>query len=156
MLEKMKQSDLFEYLKERKKHGKKDDLFYGQKIPEFEENPLVFFLMHLSAFNSGMVSRESFPADFSESEINAIMGGVQTRILSHPSRCVKDLVWWYVIQNEAGVIAEANGDKKHAKSCFEIVANRRKSEKWLDWDRALDEFWIDESEKDYRSYIISS
>lgn len=156
MLEKMKQSDLFEYLKERKKMGINDDQFMGLKIPKFEENPLVYFTMHLAGLNSGIVTKESFPADFSESEINAIMGESETTILSHPSRCVKDLVWWYMVQKESGRLAEKHNDKKSAERIYEIVANRRKAEKWLDWDRALDEFWIDESEKDYRSYIISS
>lgn len=36
-----------------------------------------------------------------------------------------------------------------------LLTDMRKSNNWLDWNRAIEEFWIDESEKDYRSYIIT-
>ena len=74
--------------------------------------------------------------------------------ISDPNRCTKDLVWWYVIQNEFSRLSKCNGDEKSGKEIDAILKNRRDQEDWLDWELALDEFWKDESEKDYRSYII--
>jgi len=155
IMEKIEQSDLLEYLEGQRKIGKNVDLFYGKKIPK--DDPLMYFLTQLTALNSGIVSRKTFEyCGFTESEINAIMGKFDTKMgLSHPSRCVKDLVWHYMFQKEFERLSSENGDEKFAKKIEQSTSTRRVQEKWLDWDRAIEEFWMDESEKDYRSYIIT-
>jgi len=154
ILEKIEQSDLLAYLEGQRKIGKPVDSFYGRKIPK--DDPIVFFNMHLTSLNSGIVSRQNFiESGFSDSEINAIMGKFDTKMgLSHPSRCVKDLIWWYMFQEEILRLSKGSGDKKFAKEVNEGMMNRRKNENWLDWDKGIEEFWIDESKKNYRSYII--
>ena len=155
IMEKMEQSDLLEYLEGQKKHGKNIDLYCGKKIPT--DDPLIYFSTQLSGLNSGIVSRKTFEYwDFTESEINAIMGKFNTIFgLSHPTRCVKDQIWEYMFQKEIIRLMRGTGDEKPAKQAEEVLSKVRKYHKWLDWDRAIEEFWIDESEKDYRSYIIT-
>lgn len=53
LMEKIEQSDLFEYLEGQRKIGKNIDLFYGQKIPK--DDPLTYFLTQLTSLNSGIV-----------------------------------------------------------------------------------------------------
>lgn len=96
IMEKMEQSDLVEYIEGQRRHGLNVDTFYGAKIKAtYADDPFSYFLVHLTALNSGIISRRAFEIwDFTESEINAIMGGdYQTTIgLSHPTRCVKDAI----------------------------------------------------------------
>ncbi len=154
IMRKIEQSDLLEYLEVQRKIGIDVDLFYGKKVST--DDPLVYFSIQLTALNSGIVSRQSFTeTGFTESEINAIMGDFDIKYgLSHPTRCVKDLIWHYMIQNEIARLDKHNGDGKFAKKIEEGLVKRREQEKWLNWDKGIDEFWINESKKDYRKYII--
>jgi len=157
IMEKIKQSDLLEYIDGQRKIGKNVDLVYGQKIPKLEDNPLVFFTMHFTRLNSGIVSKKTFQEwGFTELEINAIMEKYDTKIgIAHPSRCIKDRIWGYMFEKELSRLHRESGDEKLAKDIEKTIALRRERTKWLDWDTAIEEFWIDESLKDYRRYIIT-
>jgi len=155
IIEKMEQSDLLEYLEGQRKIGKNVDMVYGEKIKTNE--PFLYFSIQLSSINSGLVSRKNFEdGGFTESEINAIMGDFKMKGgLSHPTRCVKDLIWDHMFQKELARLDMHNGNGKLAKETEQIMTKTREQNEWMNWDRAIEEFWMDESEKDYRSYIIT-
>jgi hypothetical protein len=153
--EKIKQSDLLEYVQMQIDHGFPSDKFYGEKIPS--EDTFTYFVVQLTSVNSGIVSKENFKqSGFSESEIDAIVGKFdKISGLSHPTRCIKDLVWHQMFQQETARLSRQNGSEELCKKIENVCESRRKLNPWLDWDKAISEFWIDESLKDYKSYIIT-
>jgi hypothetical protein len=155
ILEKMKQSDLLEFLDKQRAFGKDVDVFYGKRLTP--DNSVYYHTMQLTSLNSGIVSKENFGEwGYSESEINAIFGNSKMKMgLSHPSRCVKDLIWAYMFNQEQAKSAIRSGNDELAEGIVEGMEIRKSSTKWLDWDRAIEEFWDHESGKDYRSYIIT-
>lgn len=156
LAEKIEKSDLWEFSeKQRDVLGRRTDLFCGEPIST--DNQFMHFIKLLYNVNTGMVSREAFVNyGFSESEIDAIFGGsFNTRIgISNPHRCVKDKVWQFMCFRELSRVAWLNGNKKLAKEIGMTMQSTYEREKnWLDWGTAIREFWQDELQKDYRSYV---
>jgi hypothetical protein len=154
-LEKIEQSDLLEYREEQRKTGINVDMIMGRKVV-FTDNPFMYFVWNLLSLNTSSTGRKLFEEyGFTESEINAIFGSSQIVSLSPPTRCIKDLVWHYMFQQEYARLDRANDNGKVAKDVDKMMELLKDTHEWLDWDKAIEEFWIDESEKDYKSYIIT-
>lgn len=156
LVRKILDSDLWEFLEKMVNvAGYKGDKFYGMKYPDKKEDPLNFFFLQLSRVNSGMISRSAFERQgFSEAEINAIFGNADLRIGSTPQRFVKDRVWQFMCNKEWAKVAHKVGSHKEALAMGKSLADMIKSDDYIDWGKAIREFWKDESVKNYRSYIV--
>lgn len=153
LVKKILESDLWEYLEKMVNvAGYKGDKFHGMKYPK---DPLGHFFLEISRVNSGMVSRTTFHnAGFSEAEINAIFGNAHVTFGSTPQRFVKDMVWNFMCNREQARLVFLGHNKKLALELGKVMANMISSDDYIDWGKAIREFWKDESTKNYRSYII--
>jgi hypothetical protein len=140
IVEKIEQSDLFDFLDEQRKSGKDVDIFYGQRLTP--DDSWYYHNTQLTSLNSGIVHKGNFEEwGYSEPELNAIFGKFEKKMgLSHPTRCVKDLIWSYMFNQEGVRMMKESGEEKVAKQIQETMEIRRNSTEWLDWDRAIDEF----------------
>lgn len=155
IVEKIEQSDLHDFLDEMRDFGIDVDMVNGHRLTP--DDSWDYHNIQLASLNSRTGYRGEFEEwGYSEEEINAIFGNDGTRIgLSHPSRCVKDLIWSYMFYQEGIRLAKEDGDKGLADDIQELLAQKRQQNNWIDWDRAIAEFWDHETGKDYRSYIIT-
>lgn len=156
LVRKILESDLWEYLENMVNvSGYKGDKFFGMKYPDKKEDPLNFFFLQLSHVNTGIISRPAFERQgFSEAEINAIFGNAETTFGSTPQRFVKDRVWQFMCNKEWAKVAHKVGSHKEALSLGKSLADMINSDNYIDWGKAIREFWKDESTKNYSSYIV--
>ena len=136
-------------------YSNRDELLQGVKN---EGDLFRVFILELSKVNSGVQSPESFRnAGFTESEINSIFGNYKVRFgLSVPQRFVKDKVFGFMCNRETAKLVFFDNNSKQALEIGKNMAYQIKNYDFIDWGRAIREFWKDESLKDYRSYIITN
>ena len=152
---KMSESDLPEYREAEIKENKGADLLFGKKPPKLEEDPFNYFRINLMAIGTTISSKDSWEkCGYTESEIKSIFGDSEIVVGAHPDRGIKDIIWNYVFQMEDARQLNELGKSKDGILVEKYMKIFRETTKWLDWDKALEEFWIDESKKDYRGYII--
>lgn len=154
LVEKILNSDLWEFFDNSINvlTGKKADTYYGIKIPD---EPIKRFFMEVNSANSDIISRQSFAnSEFSESEINTIFETYKF-IRGAPARWfIKCLIWDFMCFREQARLAFLRRDKKSALRSGEILAAKIRMYHYIDWGKAIREFWIDESMKNYHGYLI--
>ena len=154
LVEKILNSDLWEFFDNSINilTGKKADAYWGMKIPN---EPIKRFFVEVSSANADILSRKSFEnSEFSKDEINMICGNYQFIRGAPPRWFIKCLIWDFMCIREQARIAFLRHDKKLALRCGEALAAKIRMYHYIDWGKAIREFWIDESMKNYHIYLI--
>ena len=152
---KMSESDLPAFREAQLKVNKDADIIFGKKLPKLEEDPFNYFRINLMSIGTTVSSKGKWKkCGYTESEIKSIFGDSEIVVGANPDRGIKDIIWNYVFQTEYVRQLNELGKSKDVILIEKAVKLLRENTKWLDWDKALEEFWIEESKKDYRGYII--